>query len=207
MKLKQLVAGAAIGCTLGAAGIGVGSGIANAAPPCNPGPGAQCGPGVVRADLRRSVGPAAHHLRTSAARRSRRPPPATSAAPAVPAAHPATSTGRADPVVHRQETSGAPAITTGDHRGIRRTTTGADGSTAPHGVTDCRRGAGAHHRRRSGMGRCHPRGGRRHRPSTTSVSTSNRSGTPATTNGVSTSSGFGFRSRSDTATRRSHQFT
>ena len=44
MRLKQLVAGAAIGCTLGAAGIGLGSGTVNAAPPCNPGPGAQCGP-------------------------------------------------------------------------------------------------------------------------------------------------------------------
>ena len=48
MKLSQLVAGAAIGCTLGAAGIGLGSGIANAAPQCPPGvqcPGGGGGPG------------------------------------------------------------------------------------------------------------------------------------------------------------------
>jgi len=45
MKLKQVVAGAAIGCALGAAGISLPSGVANAAPPCNPAPGVQCGPG------------------------------------------------------------------------------------------------------------------------------------------------------------------
>jgi hypothetical protein len=45
MKLKQVVAGAAIGCTLGMTGISLGSGVANAAPPCTPTPGAQCGPG------------------------------------------------------------------------------------------------------------------------------------------------------------------
>jgi hypothetical protein len=44
MKLKQVVAGAAIGCTLGMTGISLGSGVANAAPPCSPTPGAQCGP-------------------------------------------------------------------------------------------------------------------------------------------------------------------
>jgi hypothetical protein len=43
MKLNQLVAGAVIGCTLGAGGIATGSGIANAAPQCPP--GVQCGPG------------------------------------------------------------------------------------------------------------------------------------------------------------------
>src|SRR5882757_6353640 len=43
MKLKQVVAGAAIGCTLGMTGISLGSGVANAAPPCSPTPGAQCG--------------------------------------------------------------------------------------------------------------------------------------------------------------------
>src|SRR4029079_13979182 len=42
MKLKQMIAGAAIGCTLGITGIGLGSGVASAAP-CMPAPGAQCG--------------------------------------------------------------------------------------------------------------------------------------------------------------------
>src|SRR6476646_7529265 len=45
MKLKQVVAGAAIGCTLTVTGISLGSGIADAAPPCMPSPQAQCGPG------------------------------------------------------------------------------------------------------------------------------------------------------------------
>jgi hypothetical protein len=45
MKLQQLVAGAAIGCALGVASIALPSGAANAAPPCNPTPGVQCGPG------------------------------------------------------------------------------------------------------------------------------------------------------------------
>src|SRR6476469_4600911 len=42
MKLKQMIAGAAIGCTLGITGIGLGSGVASATP-CMPAPGAQCG--------------------------------------------------------------------------------------------------------------------------------------------------------------------
>jgi hypothetical protein len=45
MKLKQMVAGAAIGCTLGVTGISLGSGVASAAPACIPSPQAQCGPG------------------------------------------------------------------------------------------------------------------------------------------------------------------
>jgi hypothetical protein len=46
MKLKQVVAGAAISCALGMTGISLGSGVAGAAPPqCNPAPGVQCGPG------------------------------------------------------------------------------------------------------------------------------------------------------------------
>ena len=139
---------------------------------------------VVRADLRRSVGPAVHH-------------PRTPAVPALPAAHPETSTGRADPAVHRLETSEARATTIGGHHGIRRTTTGVDGSTAPRGVMDCRRGAGARRRRPRGADRCHPLGDRRLRRSTTSASTSSRCGIPATTNGASGSSGSGFRSRSD----------
>jgi hypothetical protein len=44
MKLKHVIAGAAIGCTLGVTGISLGSGVANAAP-CMPSPQAQCGPG------------------------------------------------------------------------------------------------------------------------------------------------------------------
>ena len=40
MKLNQLLAGAAIGCTLGAVGIAAGPGSANAAPQCPP--GVQC---------------------------------------------------------------------------------------------------------------------------------------------------------------------
>ena len=199
MNLKQLVAGAAIGCTLGVAGIGMGSGIADAAPLCNPEPGVQCGPGGGPGGPPPERGPGgpAAHPRTSAGPTVPAIHLATSAGRTVPVGHPATSTGRADPGVHLPETSVVRTITIGDHRGIRRTTTGAGGSTAPHGVTDCRRGAGAHHRRRSGMGRCHPRGDRRLRPSTTSASTSNRSGTPATTNGASISSGSGYHSRSD----------
>ena len=45
MQFRELVACAAIGCALGAAGIGATSAVAYAAPPCGPGPGAQCGPG------------------------------------------------------------------------------------------------------------------------------------------------------------------
>src|SRR6267154_2049807 len=44
MKLKHVIAGAAIGCTLGVTEISLGSGVANAAP-CMPSPQAQCGPG------------------------------------------------------------------------------------------------------------------------------------------------------------------
>jgi hypothetical protein len=44
MRLKQVVAGAAIGCTLSVTGIGMGAGTANAAPACIPSPQAQCGP-------------------------------------------------------------------------------------------------------------------------------------------------------------------
>ena len=44
MNFKQAIAGAAIGCTLGISGIGLGSAVANAAP-CEPAPGVQCGGG------------------------------------------------------------------------------------------------------------------------------------------------------------------
>jgi hypothetical protein len=45
MRINQLAATAVLGCALGAAGIGVGAGIANAAPPCPPGVQCQGGPG------------------------------------------------------------------------------------------------------------------------------------------------------------------
>src|SRR5689334_17134402 len=96
----------------------------------------------------------------------------------------------ADPVA-------VPTATIGGRRGISRTTTGADDSAMPLGVTDCRPGAGAHRRRRSGMARYLRRGARHRRRSTTSASTSNRFGIPATTSGASTSSGSGFHFRSD----------
>jgi hypothetical protein len=44
MQFRQLAAAASITCALGAAGIGILPAIASAAP-CNPPPGAQCGPG------------------------------------------------------------------------------------------------------------------------------------------------------------------
>ena len=44
MNFNQIVATAAIGCTLGGTGIALGSGTANAAPPTCP-TGVQCGPG------------------------------------------------------------------------------------------------------------------------------------------------------------------
>ena len=123
--------------------------------------------------------------------------PATSGV-ALPAVRPVTS---ADPAgvqaAHRPAISIAPVVTIGDHRSVLRTTTGADVSTAPRGATDCRRGAGARRLRRFGTGRCPRHGARRRRRSTTSVSTSNRCGIPATTSGVSISSGSGFRYRSD----------
>ena len=73
MKLKQVVAGAAIGCTLGVTGITLGSGVASAAPGCMP--PAQCGPGgpavpAVRADLRRRADPAVTAVRADLRRRA-----------------------------------------------------------------------------------------------------------------------------------------
>ena len=207
MKLNQLVAGAAIGCALGAVGIGLGSGTANAAPQCPPGvqcdPGGPGGPGGPRPDPAIGVlgGPPQDDQVVPAIKAVPAVRPATSADPvdpAVPAVHrrlPRTRRTARRP--HRPATSAARTITIGGHRGIPRTTTGADDSTAPRGVTDCRRGAGAHRRRRYGTGRCLRRGARRHRRSTTSATTSNRCGIPATTSGVSGSSGSGFRYRSD----------
>jgi hypothetical protein len=127
------------------------------------------------------------HLRIAAALRL------TSADPAALPVDPIS----ADPAAHPVDPTSATRTTMiGGRRGIRRTTIGGAVSTAPRGVTDCRRGAGAHRRHRRGMDRCHPRGAHRHRRSTTSVTTSNRCGIRATTSGVSGSSGSGFRSRS-----------
>ena len=220
MKLKQVVAGAAIGCTLSMTGISLGSGVANAAPPCGP-PGAQCGgpggpggpppqrgpggPGGPGGDFRGPGGPAVPVVR-----------PATSADPAVQAVRPATSAdpaAQAVPAISADPagptsagpttmTSADPTTTIGDHRGTQGITTGAVGSTVPRGVTGRRRGAGVHRRRLCGTDRYRKHGGRRRRRSTTGASTSNRCGIPATTNGVSTSSGSGFRFRSDLPTGR-----
>jgi hypothetical protein len=179
---------------------------------------------VVRADLHRSVdlGVVVHHPATSAAPAVRAVHhPATSAAPAVRAVHhPATSAARVGRTVHRPATSAAdpmdpavgpvtsadpavpvtsadPTTTIGDHRGTRVITTGAVGSTVRRGVATCRPGAGVRHRHRRGMDRCRKRGGRRRRRSTIGASMSNPCGIRVTTNGVSTSSGSGFHSRSD----------
>ena len=59
MKLKQVVAGAAIGCTLGVTGISLGSGIAGAAPPCSRLHRLNVAQ-AVRAGRRRSADPAGH---------------------------------------------------------------------------------------------------------------------------------------------------
>jgi hypothetical protein len=52
MRINQLAATAVLGCALGAAGIGLGAGIANAAPPCPPGAQCQGGPGGPPGDVR-----------------------------------------------------------------------------------------------------------------------------------------------------------
>ncbi len=194
MKLKQMVAGAAIGCTLGVTGISLGSGVASAAPACIPSPQAQCGPGGPGGPppQRGPGGPPPGDFRGPGGPGG--PPPGDfRRARAV--RHPATSAGRA---AHRPVTSAAgPTTTTGDHRGTQGTTTGADGSTVPRGVTICRPGAGVRRRHRRGMDRCQRRGDRLRRQSTTGASRSSRCGIPATTSGASGSSGSGFRSRSD----------
>jgi hypothetical protein len=87
--------------------------------------------------------------------------------------------------------------TIGDPLGIRRTTIGAGGSMAPRGGMACRRGVLERRPVPRGTGSCRHRGDLRHRRSTTSATHSNRSGIPATTNGASGSSGYGFRCPSD----------
>ncbi len=72
MKLKQVVAAAAIGCTLGITGISMTSGIASA-DQCQPAPGVQCGggPGGV---LLLNEDPGRNTARRNKARRTRRRP-------------------------------------------------------------------------------------------------------------------------------------
>ncbi len=224
MNLKQAIAGAAIGCALGVVGIGASSGVANAAPQCPPTPGAQCGPGGPGPGG--PPGGGQHHGGLPAVARPPGQPqgdprgqggppggqggppggqPHQTSADKVmdPAVNHPTSTDKvaaktsADKVADPVATSTVPAATTGGHRGIPRTTTGADVSRARRGVTTFRLGAGARRHRRCGMDRCLPPGARRLRRSTTSVTTSNRYGTPATTSGASISSESGFRSPSD----------
>lgn len=90
-----------------------------------------------------------------------------------------------------------PAITTGVRPGIPVTTTGMDAGMVRLGVTMPRPGAGVRRHRRCGTDRCHLRGGRLRRRSTTGASRSSQSGIRATTSGASTSSGSGFHFRSD----------
>ena len=216
MKFKQVVAGAAVGCALGASRHRLYLRRGQRGTACNPGPGVQCGPGGGRA---------------ARAQRDRGGPPQGGDRGGPPGQHSAFAGGPAgNPGTRRQpggprrspwrhprtggggpggppgdfrgpaaeaRTSAGPTTTIGGRRGTPATTTGAVGSTAPHGVAACRRGAGAHRRRRRGTDRSRRRGGRRRRPSTTGASTSSRCGIPATTSGASISSGSGFRSRSD----------
>ena len=204
MNIKQAIAGAVIGCTLSVAGAGAAAGVANAAPPCPPNAGAQCGPGG-------PGGPAAEGPGDPGG-----PPPddfrgpGDHGGPGGPGGPPqgdfhgpGDHGGPGGPAAHRRTTSTDLAITTGGRHGTRRTTTGADASTAHRGVMDCRRGAGAHRRRPRGTDRCHPLGDRHPRPSITSASMSSRYGIPATTNGASGSSESGFRCRSKAVARQS----
>jgi hypothetical protein len=212
MKLKQVVAGAAIGCTLGVPGITLGSGVASAAPPCMPSPQAQCGPGgpggpppqrgpggPPQGDFRGPGGPPLQDGPGGPPPDDFRgpggpggPPPGDFRGPGGP--HRATSAGQA---VRRPATFADPTTTIGGHHGTKGITTGAVDSTVPHGVMTYRPGAGVHRRRHLGMDRCQRRGDRLRRQSTTGASKSSRCGIPATTNGASGSSGSGFRSRSD----------
>ena len=143
---------------------------------------------AVRAGHRRSADPAGHRSAAPADHHNRAD---------LAVLHRVTSADPADPAVHPRVTSADPTTTTGDHHGTPGTTTGAVDSTVPLGVMICRPGAGAHRRRHRGMDRCRRRGDRLRRQSTTGASRSSRCGIPVTTSGASTSSGSGFRSRSD----------
>ena len=177
---------------------------------------------AVRAGHRRSADPAGHRSAAPAGHRNRAGravlhrvtsadpadpadravrPRVTSADPADPAVRPRVTSADpadpADPAVRPPVTSADPTTTTGDHHGTPGTTTGAVDSTVPLGVMICRPGAGVRRRHRRGMDRCQRRGDRLRRQSTTGASRSSRCGIPVTTSGASTSSGSGFRSRSD----------
>ena len=163
---------------------------------------------AVRAGHRRSADPAGHRSAAPAGHRNRagravlhRVTSADPADPADRAVRPRVTSADpadpADPAVRPPVTSADPTTTTGDHHGTPGTTTGAVDSTVPLGVMICRPGAGAHRRRHRGMDRCRRRGDRLRRQSTTGASRSSRCGIPVTTSGASTSSGSGFRSRSD----------
>ncbi len=122
MNLNQLVATAAVGCALGAAGIALGAGTASAAPPCPPGVQCQGGPGG---------GPPGDRGG---------PPPGDRGGPPPGDRGPGGGPGDRDPVA-------VPATMIGARPAILRTTTGAVGSTMLRGATACRRGAGVDHRR------------------------------------------------------------
>ena len=135
MKINQLLAGAAIGCMLGTAGISLGSGIANAAPQCPP--GVQCGPGG-------GGGPGGPPPGGPPGERGPGNGPPGERAPvellttvdpvAHPAVRPVNSVDREGVLAaHRPATSTAPAVMIGDRRSVLRTTTGAGGSTVPLG--------------------------------------------------------------------------
>ena len=191
MNLKQVIAGAAIGCTLGMTGIGLSTGVADAAPPCNPAPGVQCGPG----------GPGG-------------PPPQRG-----PGGPPQGDRGPGGPPPGDFHDRGGPGGPSGPPPGDFHHPDGPDFRgpdnhdwrppwnpgdndwrgrfhNAPWGMT-CRRGAGARRHRLRGTDRYRTRGVRRRHRSTTGASRSSRGGTPGSTNGGSGSSGSGFHSPSD----------
>ena len=72
MKLKQVMAAAAIGCTLGITGIGMTSGIASA-DQCQPAPGVQCGGGPGGPPPQRGPGAATGRAATRRAATGRAP--------------------------------------------------------------------------------------------------------------------------------------
>ena len=188
-------------------GISLPSGVANAAPPASRPRACSVAP-VVRADRRRSADPAVPAVRavTSAgpAVQAVRHP-ATSADPAAQAVrHPATSADPAGPTSAGPTTmtSADPTTTIGDHRGTQAITTGAVGSTVPHGVTDLPPWGWGAPPPPPWDGPLPEAWGPPPPPINYWGFKSNRCGIPATTNGASTSSGSGFRFRSDLPTGR-----
>jgi hypothetical protein len=185
MNLKQVVAGAAIGCTLGVTGVSLGSGVANAAPPCIPSPQAQCGPGGPSGPppQRGPEGPPPNDFRGPGGPGG--PPPGDFRGPGGPP--PGDFRG---PDNHDWRPPWNPGDN--DWRGRFH--------GAPWG-NDLPPWAGAHHHRLRGMDRYLMRGGHPRRRSITGAFRSNRCGIPASTNGASGSSGSGFRSRSSPGVR------